>query len=276
MKDEILKNLFDIRKSASRDDDVSGAWIFVSHSHKDLLKVRKVRNELEIRGHDPILFFLKCLKDDDPELPDLIRREIKARDWFVLCDSQNARQSYYVQEEIKVIKSMKGKIYEVIDLMKDIEKQLQKFDRLSKRATVFISYAHADVEIARHIANRFREHDYRVFIDIEDIKPGDDWSSIISRTIDEAVENGYFLLLMSQNAFLSKFWQYKNLYALNKVQSSRVSNIIPIIIRDKNEVLSQLSKYPGLSEIQYFDLTIGSLDDRISQLIANLKTREME
>jgi hypothetical protein len=40
----------------------TGAWIFVSHSHRDLEKVRRIRNELERRGHNPLVFFLKCLE----------------------------------------------------------------------------------------------------------------------------------------------------------------------------------------------------------------------
>ena len=54
-----------------------GAWIFVSHSHRDLEKVRPIRNELERRGHHPLLFLLKCLEDDDARLPELIRRKSK-------------------------------------------------------------------------------------------------------------------------------------------------------------------------------------------------------
>lgn len=33
--------------------EAQGAWIFVSHSHRDLEKVRRIRNELERRGHNP-------------------------------------------------------------------------------------------------------------------------------------------------------------------------------------------------------------------------------
>ena len=51
-----------------------GAWIFLSHSHHDLEKVRHIRNELERRGHHPLLFFRKCLEDDDARLPGLIPR----------------------------------------------------------------------------------------------------------------------------------------------------------------------------------------------------------
>lgn len=32
--------------------------IIVFHSHRDLEQVREIRNELERRGHPPILFFL--------------------------------------------------------------------------------------------------------------------------------------------------------------------------------------------------------------------------
>ena len=59
---------------------------FSSHSHRDLEKVRRIRNELERRGHNPLLFFLKCLEADDARLPELIRDEIKARTFFVLCN----------------------------------------------------------------------------------------------------------------------------------------------------------------------------------------------
>ena len=54
--------------------DAQGAWIFVSHSTRDWDKVRHIRNSLEKRGHKPLLFFLKCLRDE-PELDErLINR----------------------------------------------------------------------------------------------------------------------------------------------------------------------------------------------------------
>ena len=43
----------------------SGAWIFVSHSQRDLEEVNPIRNELERREHHPPLFFLKCLEAND-------------------------------------------------------------------------------------------------------------------------------------------------------------------------------------------------------------------
>ena len=56
-------------------------------------------NELERRGHNPLLFFLKRLEADDARLPELIRAEIKARTFFVLCNTRASRRSKWVKQE---------------------------------------------------------------------------------------------------------------------------------------------------------------------------------
>ena len=38
-----------------------GGWIFISHSHLDIDIVRRIRNKLEDRGFEPLMFFLKCI-----------------------------------------------------------------------------------------------------------------------------------------------------------------------------------------------------------------------
>lgn len=108
----------------------TGAWIFVSHSNRDIEKVREIRNELERRGHNPVLFFLKCMETteaDDRLLWQLIEREIKAREWFILCDSPNARNSAAVLREMELVKSIarEGKVVETIDLGRDLETEIQ-------------------------------------------------------------------------------------------------------------------------------------------------------
>ena len=50
---------------ATFSDVGGGNWIFVSHSIKDLTEVRGIRNFLETKGHNPILFYLRSLQDDD-------------------------------------------------------------------------------------------------------------------------------------------------------------------------------------------------------------------
>jgi hypothetical protein len=85
-----------------------GAWIFVSHSNRDFDKVRHVRDTLESAGHRPLLFFLKSL-DDDSEIDGLIKAEIDAREWFILCDSANSRASNWVGREVAYIRTLGDK-----------------------------------------------------------------------------------------------------------------------------------------------------------------------
>lgn len=116
--------------------DYSNAWVFVSHSNKDYDKIIKVRNKLEALQYKPLLFFLKCL-DDDKEIFELIKREIKARDRFVLCKSKNSQESKWVQKEIDFIISL-NRPYEIIDLDGTEEEINESIERFNQRSTIYI------------------------------------------------------------------------------------------------------------------------------------------
>ena len=110
---------------------------------------RQIRNELERRGHNPLLFFLKCLEADDASLPKLIRDEIKARTLFALCNTRASRRSKWVKQEIELIKQVTKRprrTVVVMNLERDLQTELHKLDPLSKRATVFLSCAQQDAE----------------------------------------------------------------------------------------------------------------------------------
>ena len=112
------------------------AWVFLSHSNKDFDKIKHLRNKLEDRHFKPLLFFLKCLDDDD-EIFELVKREISVRDRFLLCKSNNAMASKWVEKEVEFIKSL-NRPYETIDIEaseEEIEKALERFDR---RSTIYI------------------------------------------------------------------------------------------------------------------------------------------
>lgn len=103
--------------------------MFVSHSHRDLEKVRRIRNELERRGHNPLVFFLKCLAADDARLPELIRDKIKARTFFVLCNTRASRRSKWVKQEIELVKQVTKRPRQtvvVMNLEKDLQTELHK------------------------------------------------------------------------------------------------------------------------------------------------------
>lgn len=249
----------------------SSAWIFVSHSHRDLEKVREIRNYLEKKGANPLLFFLKCLSDDDARLPELITEEIKARNFFILCDSPNAKASKYVPEEVALVEALDGKTKETIDLTQDIAPQLYKLDRLLKRATVFLSYAGQDHESAELIRRALEQHDYAVWGDT-DIPPSGDWANATSPAIDNAVAQGFVLVLLSPASLTSIYCKHETEYALQLAARSQRSNVIPVIVAP----FAHESLPLQLSHIQWFDLTTGPFDQRVQELIRNPKTREME
>ncbi len=146
------------RKVLTIDD--TNAWVFVSHSNKDFAKIIQVRNKLEGLNYKPLLFFLKCL-DNDTEIFELIKREIKARDRFILCDSPNSRSSKWVQKEIEYIKSL-NRPYEIIDLDADesvINECIERFDR---RSSAYI-WSTSD-EIASQLSKRLIGKSFKVGI----------------------------------------------------------------------------------------------------------------
>ena len=49
--------------------------IFLSHSHKDIEKVRKLREIFESLDFEPLIFYLQCLDDNNEELEDFIKRD---------------------------------------------------------------------------------------------------------------------------------------------------------------------------------------------------------
>ncbi|MDR3690911.1 MAG: toll/interleukin-1 receptor domain-containing protein [Fimbriimonas sp.] len=250
-----------------------GAWVFLSHSNKDFDQVREIRNELERRGHKPLMFFLKCLESDDARLPELLKQEIAARQWFILCDSPSAQGSKWVQEEVAMIQAMEGKVFRTVDLSKGLETEVHKLVELSKRATVFLSYAYVqeDHEIADQIRRALLKHDYRVWSDSE-LKSGLNFEATIQLAIDDAADHGFVLLLLSPSSLASPSCKHETEYALQRAGRSLQSNVIPIVVAPfaHNALPLQLAK------IQWFDLTTGPFDERIEELIRDLRIRDME
>ncbi len=258
----------------NQDLPATSAWIFVSHSLKDWDKVRVVRNLLEDRGHRPLLFFLRCVNDRS-ELHELIKREIRARKWFVLCDSENSKKSRWVQEEVEIIKGLPGKIYETVDLQTDLDKQIRRIDALSRRITVYISYSHRD---DRSFAHRLKQyigaHGYSVF-DFGSLSAGSDWRKEAKNAIDDATKRGFFLVLLSPSALQSKAVKDEVIYALEKF-GSKGCNIIPIMIEQVSLRELDWDTESPLDHIQYLDFTKGEFDYNMSKLLKNMQSAEIE
>lgn len=163
--------------------------------------------------------------------------------------------------------------FQKIDLTKGLETELHKLVELSKRATVFLSYARKDQEIAERIRRALLLHDYRVWFDAASLGTSEgDFVSVIQRAIDEAVARGFVLVLLSPDSLASQWCKHETEYALQLAARSQRSNVIPVIVAPFAREALPLQ----LTNLQWFDITKGRFEERMEELIRNLKARDME
>ncbi len=189
--------------------ELHGAYpAIASCSHRDLEKVREIRRELERRGCNLLCFFLKCLDADNALLSKLIRDEIKACNWFCLipCISRATKRSKWVREGIQLVKALSikpRKNVAGIHLDKKLKPEWKKLERLAKRATVFISHARRDQQIAKLIQDALHQHDFDVWFD-EEAAVEQSWADANHSAIDEAAMRGFVLVLLSPHSLASQ------------------------------------------------------------------------
>ena len=234
-----------------KENDIEeGFWVFVSHSTKDFERVRLVRNALEDSGFRPILFYLKCMEDED-EINELLKREIDARRRFILCDSPNAQASKYVQSEVDYIRS-KNRMYEIIDLSQiDInsleisQEVIELIKPFKRRASVFVSYHYSNRVFAKLLEAEclkmgFKAWDMDFYDDqIPGNAPSGTWNFLTRCSIEATLDKGYFIVLISKKS--SEYSVKEIEYAL-ELDTSRTLPVIiddiaedqlPVILRDK-------------------------------------------
>ena len=244
-----------------------GAWIFLSHSHRDFDQVSRLRNELEVRGHHPLMFFLKCL-DDDSEIDDLIRREIRTRSWFILCDSAHSRASRWVDEERKIIAGLATHNSATVNLDDPLPAQLTAISTLTRQATVFLSYAQCDRSASLRIGDSLRREDFGVFSDLQ-IGPGAGWQEQITAALDDAVEQGAVLVLLSLESLASQWQRLEIAMALERAQPrTRGRNVVPIFLDDPGRVLASVPAgvHERLAALQGFDFSSGDSEETMAAL----------
>ena len=194
-------------------------FIFISHSHRDLEKVRKIRNFLERNSSEPLLFFLKS-KDDDDEITSLIEEEIDARIWFIYCDSKNARESVWVNKELDYVYKTGKRNTTTIDLDCDFDKkgylkestkrrlrkELMKFIYLQH---IYVSYSHQDSVVVDKIRKVLRKYEIVTSSD-ESLAPSMDWGVDLVHKIKRS---SAILFFLSENSFNSYSYKTELQYA---------------------------------------------------------------
>ncbi len=252
-----------------------GSWIFLSHSHKDFDKVREVRNILEEKDHNPLMFFLKCLSDDD-EIDDLITREIEARSWFILCDSENARSSSWVQQEIEIIKGYPEKTYAEVNLDDpnvDIEKAISQ---LTRKASIFLTYTRHDHDFANRIKTELKAEDFGVFSALEMLQERDGLGSLNTEMRNIAQLGAILLVLSTQSVKTVR--QNKEVEIAGRIyhEAAGSSNVI-LIYRDDPAAVLKATR-PKLrsvfEDLTAVDFSTGDFNENMTGLMRQLRAHQ--
>lgn len=236
-----------------------GCWIFLSHASKDIALVRRVRNEFEKYGQNPLAFHLRCLDENYPEkneeLWNLIYREIDAREWFVYCKSPISENSENVLRERKYIEqSGKDKIW-ILDITEDWDTIATKIYKICADLKIFISYSYYDYHIAKTLQNILSKKDYSVWTPEDNLKSGDCWTTQLNNAISQCAELGFYILLISDNTFNNQFIEKELEYA-----TAQGAWIVPIIIGDA--VLPQQIRH-----LQYFRVSNHPSNNEFEKII---------
>lgn len=123
---------------------------------------------------------------------------------------------------------------------------------------VFVSYASADSATAKVIVEGLRSQDLNVWLDADELRPGDHWAESIRTAISASA---YFLLLLSKNSVQS-FWMINEVEAVLKELQSRDVTFLPVLLEDCDIL-------PSLATYQYFDMRSGVKEnlERLSEIL---------
>lgn len=137
---------------------------------------------------------------------------------------------------------------------------MTELERNSKqRPQVFVSYASADSAAAKTIVEGLRSRNLNVWLDADELRPGDRWTESIRTAISA---NAYFLLLLSKHSVHSP-WMAHEVEALLKELQSRDVTFLPVLLEDC-DILSSLAIY------QCFDMRSG-VEENLEKLADALR-----
>lgn len=264
--------------SDNRNNEI---WVFLSHSNKDYEKVRQVRNLLEEQSLRPLMFFLHCLNDDD-EIDSLIKREIDCRTRFILCDSENARKSHWVQKEVEYIKSQ-NRICETIDLSKSMDEILSDLQDFINKTRIFISYNREEYQLAEMVYDRLSQYDFSVYID-----RAWDFNSAYNQNYKDALDfledsvvktNGYVIAIMNErilNPNSGSRYELTKAIQDNRSLGKNAPNIIPFVMQGPlKDNIAKDKELSSLIECQIQIIDGCTIEQRCDEIVERVITQLM-
>ena len=244
-----------------------GGYVFVSHSHLDIEQVREIRNFLEKNGVEPILFYLRSMEHGGEEKVELLRsliyEEIDSREFFLYLDSEHAKKSQWVQEEVSyIMKTAPEKVFtaSLDDGVKGVKLRLKEFLR---KMRVYISHSGADRELARRLKKALLAKDFRVYDEEEALSAGMSWHSTIKRTLKDISKEGTVVCLLTERSVQSVYVQRELSLALRGG-----GRVIPILVGDLDLTGTELE---FLHRRTHFRLEDPNSDEELKEFADGLK-----
>ena len=253
-----------------------GGYIFVSHSHEDIKKVRLIRNYLENREIEPILFYLRCMKDgteeQKAELWSLIRREIDGRDWFLYLDSENARNSRWVQREKEYAEEKKDGHIIRLNLEEELDALQSKIEKLGRAMRAYISYSRNDRNLFLKLKEEFKHQDFQVLDLDEDIRVGENWAESIPRAIDSICQDGCFIPLITESSCGSQYVKHEILYAFRE----EASFVYPVATEKGLEAMRSDELNVMHYYMHYMNIRMIRREEDIPEIVKDIRKNLME
>ena len=142
-----------------------------------------------------------------------------------------------------------------------------------KRLRVFISYSYKDRTRVMRIIDSLSELGCEIWIDQDNLKPGDDIKNVTFAAISDA---DVFILVVSENSLRSQWVQAESSAAIvNKQISGRLKKIIPIKL-DGASVPSLVSQYLYIDFHADFEAGLNRLRVAIAEISADNRPAEDE
>ncbi|MBO5736848.1 MAG: toll/interleukin-1 receptor domain-containing protein [Clostridia bacterium] len=244
-----------------------GGYVFVSHSHLDIKEVREVRNFLEDNGIEPILFYLRSMEHGGEEKIELLRsliyEEIDSREFFLYLDSEHAKKSKWVQEEVNYIMQTAPEKVFTASLDGGVEGVKRSLKEFLRKMRVYISSSGADRALTARLKKALLASDFRVYEEEEFLSAGGSWFSTVKRTLKDISKEGTVVALLTERSIQSSYIKIELETALRYG-----GRVLPILVGDLDLTGTGLE---FLSKRTHFRLENPDSDEELKEFVLGLK-----